>query len=283
MSLSFDVKINRLVLAMEVNEHNYRFLSDAKRHEGWALYFGIEKWFIHISNSFSKIIPLDRLRLSRRTFIYYLKELKRLRSNYFDSYICKMINDLFESISHLVSSSEENAFRKIVEALSPLGFIWNNERRQLLPNVGHPVTESVLTSELEHYLQKLGKPYLDKYIGAWDAFLSNHRDRNRNAITSMRTLYENILNELAPNEKFQKPTTEFTRKDRLRYIFRASNTEKKYELRAIDQFLKFYDEINTLHQKGTHVKEGLDRQTTLFALKTSEYALYYILSTYFAK
>lgn len=281
---------------METSEFNFNFLSDTKRHETRALYYGIENWFDKIyAQETPKNIYLTKRRsyFTRRGLINLLKSLKRDYSDYFDLYICRMINDLFEKYSEVRSllsggtihklANGETAFWNIVEALSALGFIWDAERNQLLSGVGHFKEEQALTSELEHYLQKLGTPFLDKYIGAWDAFLSTNRDRHRNAITSMRTLYENVFHKLAPKTNFQKPATDITRKDRLRYILHASKTQRKHKLRAIDAFLKFYDEINILHQKGTHEKEGLDRQTTLFALKMSEYALYYILSVYFAK
>jgi hypothetical protein len=111
-------------------------------------------------------------------------------------------------------------------------------------------------------LDKLDPKYRDMLQGAWDSFLSENKDKNRQTLTSLRELTSMVIRQLAPEET--------TRKNRIRRII-ASEKEEELTESLVDTIVKLQD----LHSKNVHTKPDYD--STLFALKATEYLLFFLL------
>jgi hypothetical protein len=173
-----------------------------------------------------------------------------------------------EAISELIELF--NGFTHFIIELNSLGFSYNYATQQVIPITDHIEEDVKIQSEIDIILRRLssqsGSDYVSKRQGAWDTLLSESHDRYPQAVSSIRDLLSAVLRQLAPDKE--------TRKSRVKAIL-TSDTETD----LVNSIANTIDELYGLQSK-IHVTETakmLDYESALFAIKTTEYLLYFLL------
>jgi len=142
------------------------------------------------------------------------------------------------------------------------GLEYSIEEKQIYPTVGRAQEEQKIISELDGLLGRLNPEYVKMHDGAWESFSSGTSDSHRQSISSMRELFRQVIDQLAPSGK--------TRKEKIQAIL-TSTTQSN----IVEALAKVVDELYALQSAGEHTTP--DYESTVFALRTTEYVLYYLL------
>jgi len=126
-----------------------------------------------------------------------------------------------------------------------------------------------MMSELERMLNEIKPDFLRMFKGSWEALLSDNPDRYRQAISSMRELLRQVIDELSGAKGGE------TRKERVRQILgRGSDTE------LVDALASTVDAIYDFQSSREHTQS--DYESAIFVISEAEYVLYYILKRYYS-
>ena len=155
-----------------------------------------------------------------------------------------------------------DGFDRFLKELNVLGFNYDYDKSKVVSTVGHKKEDTQIKTVLDEMLDKLNPKYCNMLEGSWESFMSDNKDKNRQTLTSLRELTRMVIDQLAPKET--------TRKNRIRRII-ASEKEEELTESLVDTIAKLQD----LHSKNVHTKPDYD--STLFALKITEYLLFFLL------
>lgn len=195
--------------------------------------------------------------------INFLDSLYFRNTEKFRQFFEYVLNEILEEKEPLILNRSElfDGFLRFLQELNTLGYDYDVNKQKVIPTVGHTKEDMEIETELESMLGRINSEYPEMLRGAWSAFLSESPDKYRQTTTSLRELIRKVLDQLAPEEG--------TRRDRVKKIIR-SRTEAELVDAVADTVDKLYKLQSKLHEK-------LDYESTLFALKTTEYLLYFLL------
>lgn len=161
--------------------------------------------------------------------------------------------------------------------LETIGVTWDVNKFHLA--VGTTELDIEIKSRLESMLSDLGEAYLNRYLGAVEALMSESPDRLSQSISSMRELLREILHLLTKDDEFSKDEKERgrpTRRARIKHILARSKglgAEAELSDSIANTLVKTYCTLN----KGFHVTDKKDWENILYVFKSTEYLIYYIL------
>lgn len=253
-----DQRIERLVVAIAKSKDllNY-FFDDYKMHLA-CKYLNIE------TPNFGR--SLDRI----SDFLYtsYFRDPEKFRE-----LIQYILSEIIEKYGPLVISSRKafqlaeaqevfDGFYRFLKELNVLGYDYDYGKGKVVPTVGHTKEDTQVQTVLEDMLDRLDPKYRAMLQGSWESFLSDNKDKYRQTCASLRELTRMVIDQLAPKEK--------SRKARIRRILTSESEAELTEL-FVDTIAKLYN----LQSKNVHTKPDYD--STLFALKATEYLLFFLL------
>jgi len=123
--------------------------------------------------------------------------------------------------------------------------------------------DAEIISTLKDQFHRIDPKFEEMYDGAYDALRSKNKDKLRQALTSMRELLKLVIERLGQGE---------TRKQKVKSIL---GTEKATEL--VDSLAEVVSSVQNLQSKEMKELEP-DYDDTVFAIKTCEYTLHYLLT-----
>jgi DNA-binding ferritin-like protein (Dps family) len=115
--------------------------------------------------------------------------------------------------------------------------------------------------ELKRLLRSRNSKFVEMYDGAYDALRSKSADKLRQSIASMRELLRQIINELGKGE---------SRKAKVKSILGSD-----VEAELVNSLADVADKLYALQSREEHTEPRYDN--ALYAIKTCEYTLHYIL------
>lgn len=257
VSRPIDQRIDRLVVAVAKSKDLKDYFFDDSQINLCMRYFGLETHYFRNLNDIADFL-----------YSLYFRDPEKFRE-----LIQYILKEIIEKYGPLVIVSKKpfrladpkevfDGFDRFLKELNVLGFDYDYDKCRVVSTVGHTKEDNQVKTVLEEMLDRLNPKYRDMLQGAWESFLSDNKDKNRQTLTSLRELTRMVIDQLVPKET--------TRKDRIRRII-ASEKEEKLTESLVDTIAKLQD----LHSKNVHTKPDYD--STLFALKTTEYLLFFLL------
>ncbi|MFH0861673.1 MAG: hypothetical protein V1875_01465 [Candidatus Altiarchaeota archaeon] len=229
-------------------------------------YYGVyDTWFAF--NQPDLVIPIEKNwgKVKRPVqhidcLIFFFKEVYREDEGVLISFLSKLLKSYnghypFHPFERSAIQQELNALGYTLDGLL-----------DIRPTTGVGEIDKKVRSELDGLLIKLNPEFPNMRVGSWETLTSNHKDKERQAVTSMRELLDKVINQLVPDKGLK-------REDKIKKIL-SSSSESEAEL--IDSIAGVMDNLYHFHSKGTHDK--LTFKQAMYALLISEYSLYYLLS-----
>lgn len=175
-----------------------------------------------------------------------------------------LLND-WHMYEHNPLSDEPARMQYVLYHINAIGFDYKD--RKLLSTLGHDKPRVEMMSELERMLNEIKPDFLKMFRGSWEALLSNNPDRYRQAISSMRELLRQVIDELSGTKGDE------TRKERVKLILgRDSDAE------LVEALAKTVDAIYKFRSSREHTQSNYE--SAIFVISEAEYVLYYILKRY---
>ena len=252
-----DIRIERLVVAIMNSKDLQNYFFDSPEMNLSCRYIGISTPYFGNANHVAEF--LESL---------YMTDPERFRQ--FFQYV---LNEIVEKKKPLVITSTKplrlvdglevfDGFDRFLRELNVLGFDYDVDKWEVIPTIGHTKEDIKIETELEEMLDGYDPKYREMLRGAWESFLSYNPDRYRHTVVSLRELTRMIIQQLAPEEK--------TRKDRIRRIIAS-----KKEGELVESLAETVVKLQDMHSNKVH--DESDYESTLFALKATEYLLFFLL------
>jgi len=243
-----DIKVARFSVSIFQTETNFHFASVERLR--LALAYSQGKW--------DMVDGLKRVKyLDFEGFAGFFDYLYRTNIELFRQVIEFLLNDWMRKSGAAFPEDTEY----IVDHVRALGFQYEGGR--LSSTLGHDKPRIEMMSELEIMLSNINPSFCQMFRGSWEALLSDNPDRYRQAISSMRELLRQVIDELS--DKQAK-----TRKEKVRSIL-----GKNSDANLVEALAGTVDVMYDFQSSREHTTP--DYESALFIVSETEYVLYYIL------
>ena len=250
-----DLRINRLAVSFEVEDLRINRLAVSLCEwfgeefcyvQVWDYnlrYFGLfDKW-----RNIGRAHPIDALTI-------FFRELYNNDEGTFAS----LLSRFFRKVGGKISQGIE-------QELNTLGYTFS-DKEYVRPLTGNTKVGIEIKTEIDNKLEKLDPSFSIMRRGAWETLTSNHNDKERQAVTSMRELIKKAIDKIVPDDGLSQ-------KQKLKKIL-SSDSESELEL--VSSIIDVVENLLKFHSKGTHYE--LSFEQAMYALLISEYTLYYLLN-----
>jgi hypothetical protein len=178
------------------------------------------------------------------------------------TYVLKDIFLARQFINGMWDSEDKARFEDFKQDLGAIGFHLDDYR--VIPSVGGGIEEEIaMFDELNSLLHRINPEFPKMRDGAWETYLSRSPDGDRQAISSIRELFDHVVDSLS-----DKPTW----KEKVASIVGGQDAE------VISSSADLAKAMYGLQSKGTHKEPSYPR--AFFAMKMTEYSLHYLLRSY---
>ena len=249
-----DIRVAQLVVSIFQVELNYHFASLEKLRLANVYYEGEPT--VKFEKFKREYLDLDGL---LELFDYFY----RTNIELFRQILEFLLNDWFRRYGR----RDIDEVKYVIRHINAVGFEYTDGK--LVSALGHDKPRIEMMSELERMLNEIKPDFLRMFKGSWEALLSDNPDRYRQAISSMRELLRQVIDELSGAKGGE------TRKERVRQILgRDSDTE------LVDALASTVDAIYDFQSSREHTQS--DYESAIFVISEAEYVLYYILKRYYS-
>lgn len=259
-----DLRIDRLVISLFRAIPNIRdYIYSSYAWEYSLRYYGLfDLWYKYDRPNLVRVTHIDNeeikipLKLIDSVTLFLKKVYDEDEGNFVSllSHFLKNSNFIYTPL----------AKARFEEELNTLGYTIDN-KLNIRPTTGSSEIDKKLRSELDEQLLKLDPEFPSIKQGAWETLLSNHKDKERQSITSMRELMDKVIDKLVPEK--------LDRKQKIKKILSSGSNSETELIDSVDEVV---DKLYHFHSKGTH--EKLTFKQAMYALMVTEYTLHYILT-----
>ncbi len=203
-------------------------------------------------------------RIDRFTLAKFLSRLQFASPQDFVAIMNYVLKDIFlaQGNSEHWVTSDIAYFEDFKRDLSAVGY--GLEGNHVVPSVaGGEQEERRLIDELSNLLAKINPDFPKRREGAWEAYLSGKADGDRQAISSIRELFDDVIDSLSSKKTWKEKVAEI-----------IGGKDAEVVASAGDLATALYG----LQSKGAHEEPSYER--AFFVIKTTEYSLHYLLRTH---